>query len=103
MLLYVTAHTTQFTQVGWTYLKHGAGSGKLDNGGSYVSLLGPKKDLTVIIETMVGEHLCYPAWQCYQTVRISTGRDGDLTQYYPDVMLHMPDKRIQTGINWIAE
>jgi galactosylceramidase len=35
-------------------LKHGKGVGKLNKGGSYVSLVSPdEKDLTVVIETMV--------------------------------------------------
>ena len=36
--IWVTAHTTQFTNISWTYLKHGFGTGKLTTGGSYVSL-----------------------------------------------------------------
>jgi len=49
------AHTTQFVQPGYYYLKHGNGSGKLENGGSYVALVDKnnRKDLTIIIETMV--------------------------------------------------
>ena len=48
------AHTTQFTEVGWTYLQHGAGVGFLEGGGSFVALVSPdKKDLTIIVETMV--------------------------------------------------
>ena len=58
--IWVTAHTTQFTQIGWTYLKHGFGTGKLSKGGSYVSLVSPdQKHFTMVIETMTHIHsLC---------------------------------------------
>jgi len=48
------AHTTQFVQPGYYYLKNGSGSGKLENGGSYVALVdnNNRKDFTIIIETM---------------------------------------------------
>ena len=32
------AHTTQFTEIGYVYLKAGTGAGHLVNGGSYVTL-----------------------------------------------------------------
>ena len=49
-----TAHHTQFTAIGWSYLPHGNGSGHLVYGGSYVTLTSPdKSQLTIIIETMV--------------------------------------------------
>ena len=48
------AHTTQFTKPGDVYLLNGYGSGLLQYGGSYVSIMDPQtKDLTIIIETMV--------------------------------------------------
>ena len=47
--LWVTAHTTQFTQPGWSYL-HSVGH--LQGGGSYVSLTDRMGSLTIIIETM---------------------------------------------------
>lgn len=45
-----TAHTTQFTQPGWTYLQ---ADGHLEKGGSYVALTDGLGNLTIIIETMV--------------------------------------------------
>ena len=47
------AHTTQFTQIGWKYFKHGSGAGHLDKGGSYVALTDGMGHLTIVIETMV--------------------------------------------------
>ena len=50
------AHTTQFTEIGWTYLQHGRGVEKLVGGGSFVTLASPdRKHFTVIIETMVSQ------------------------------------------------
>ncbi|MES2348078.1 MAG: galactosylceramidase [Pseudomonadota bacterium] len=43
------AHYGQFTEVGWTYLNEA--SGDLAGGGSYVTLMSPRKDFSVIIET----------------------------------------------------
>ncbi|MTV39416.1 family 16 glycoside hydrolase [Duganella radicis] len=43
------AHYGQFSEVGWTYLD--GGSGKLAGGGTYVTLMAPSKDYSVIIET----------------------------------------------------
>uniref|UniRef100_A0A8C5R9Z1 Galactocerebrosidase n=1 Tax=Leptobrachium leishanense TaxID=445787 RepID=A0A8C5R9Z1_9ANUR len=47
--IWITAHTTQFTQPGWYYLKT---VGHLEKGGSYVSLTDRQGNLTIIIETM---------------------------------------------------
>jgi galactosylceramidase len=48
-VLWGYAHYGQFSQIGWTYL-NGA-CGKLNDGGSFVTLKSPGKDYSVIIET----------------------------------------------------
>ncbi|KAB0399275.1 hypothetical protein E2I00_013257 [Balaenoptera physalus] len=47
--IWIAAHTTQFTQPGWYYLKT---VGHLEKGGSYVALTDGLGNLTIIIETM---------------------------------------------------
>ncbi|KAM5176916.1 galactocerebrosidase isoform 1-T1 [Callospermophilus lateralis] len=51
--IWVTAHTTQFTQPGWYYLKT---VGHLEKGGSYVALTDGFGNLTIIVETMSHKH-----------------------------------------------
>uniref|UniRef100_A0A6Q2YLF7 Galactocerebrosidase n=1 Tax=Esox lucius TaxID=8010 RepID=A0A6Q2YLF7_ESOLU len=51
--IWITAHTTQFSQPGWTYLKT---VGHLTHGGSYVALTDSEGNLTVVIETMTHDH-----------------------------------------------
>ncbi|KAM7159515.1 galactocerebrosidase isoform 1-T1 [Molossus nigricans] len=51
--VWVSAHTTQFTQPGWYYLKT---VGHLERGGSYVALTDGLGNLTIIIETMSHKH-----------------------------------------------
>ncbi|XP_074091686.1 galactocerebrosidase isoform X2 [Macrotis lagotis] len=51
--IWITAHTTQFAQPGWRYLK---AAGHLHKGGSYVALTDGLNNLTIIIETMSHEH-----------------------------------------------
>jgi hypothetical protein len=52
--VWASAHTTQFTEPGWTML-HG-GSGNLEGGGSYVSMVSPSgADFTVVVETGVAK------------------------------------------------
>uniref|UniRef100_A0A6J0VCJ9 Galactocerebrosidase n=1 Tax=Pogona vitticeps TaxID=103695 RepID=A0A6J0VCJ9_9SAUR len=51
--IWVTAHTTQFTQPGWYYLQV---DGHLEAGGSYVALTDGQGNLTIIIETMTHDH-----------------------------------------------
>jgi hypothetical protein len=49
--IWATAHTTQFAQPGWQYLD--SSSGKLPDGGSYVSLRSPDhRNWSVVLETM---------------------------------------------------
>ena len=54
------AHHTQFTAPGFYYLKNEYGSGRLDKGGSYVTLVDPnnKKDFSIIIQAMVCTYIC---------------------------------------------
>jgi len=48
--VWVAAHTTQFTRVGWRYVD--AAKGRLPSGGSYVALRSPSGgDYTVVLET----------------------------------------------------
>jgi galactosylceramidase len=49
-VLWGYAHYGQFAKVGWQYLN--GGCGKLDGGGTYVTLKSPGKDYSVILETM---------------------------------------------------
>ncbi|XP_030634585.1 galactocerebrosidase [Chanos chanos] len=51
--IWITAHTTQFTEPGWTYLQT---VGHLKHGGSYVALTDQKGNLTIVIETMTHNH-----------------------------------------------
>ncbi|XP_068451578.1 galactocerebrosidase isoform X2 [Clinocottus analis] len=51
--IWITAHTTQFTKPGWTYLQT---VGHLARGGSYVALTDGKGNLTVVVETMTHNH-----------------------------------------------
>ncbi|KAM4779496.1 galactocerebrosidase isoform 1-T1 [Cyanocitta cristata] len=51
--IWITAHTTQFTQPGWSYLQV---DGHLEGGGSFVALTDGLGNLTIIIETMSHNH-----------------------------------------------
>ncbi|XP_071090451.1 galactocerebrosidase-like [Haliotis cracherodii] len=51
--VWLAAHTAQFTEPGWQYLRHGAGVGRLAGGGTFVSLVSPDgEDFTIILETV---------------------------------------------------
>uniref|UniRef100_A0A8C2H563 Galactocerebrosidase n=1 Tax=Cyprinus carpio TaxID=7962 RepID=A0A8C2H563_CYPCA len=47
--IWITAHTTQFTEPGWVYLQT---VGHFTHGGSYVALTDERGNLTIITETM---------------------------------------------------
>uniref|UniRef100_A0A8C1AR69 Galactocerebrosidase n=1 Tax=Cyprinus carpio carpio TaxID=630221 RepID=A0A8C1AR69_CYPCA len=51
--IWITAHTTQFTEPGWTYLQT---VGHFTHGGSYVALTDERGNLTIITETMTHDH-----------------------------------------------
>eukprot|EP00462_Mataza_sp_D1_P005666 CAMPEP_0175124564 /NCGR_PEP_ID=MMETSP0087-20121206/2849_1 /TAXON_ID=136419 /ORGANISM="Unknown Unknown, Strain D1" /LENGTH=801 /DNA_ID=CAMNT_0016406341 /DNA_START=64 /DNA_END=2466 /DNA_ORIENTATION=- len=56
--VWTTAHTTQFSEVGWTILDIGVGSGDLPGGGSYVTMVSPNQaDFTVVMEKLEGKCL----------------------------------------------
>ncbi len=49
--VWVQAHTTQFTRIGWQYIDNGCGY--LSNGASYVTFKSPDaRDFTTVVETM---------------------------------------------------
>lgn len=63
-MIWASAHTTQFTKAGWTYMLQGSGngggSGVLSQGGTYVTLVdytpGSQGDFTIVIEKMSRNH-----------------------------------------------
>lgn len=55
--IWMTAHTSQFALPGWFYLPVGSGSGRLQLGGSFVSLAEANSgQLTIVFETMSHDH-----------------------------------------------
>ena len=42
-VVWATAHVTQFTRIGWRYLKNGSGSGELPKGGYYTTIADPNR------------------------------------------------------------
>ena len=55
-VFWATAHTTQFTSIGWKYLEHGTGVGQLEGGGTFVGLTDSHGNLSLIVETMTFEN-----------------------------------------------
>ncbi|CAE7296581.1 galc [Symbiodinium pilosum] len=65
--VWMTAHTTQFTKLGWEYLPPGQGAGNLPEGGTYVTIASRDlKDFTVVLETLQGS--CMYNGGCFHTV-----------------------------------
>jgi galactosylceramidase len=54
-VIWATAHTTQFTAIGWHYLRNQSGVGKLDGNGSYVTLTNGT-DYTIVVEGFRGKN-----------------------------------------------
>jgi len=68
--VWVTAHTTQFTQPGWQYLPQGEGAGLLAGGGTFVTIASRHFDhFTVVLETLRGQ--CFYHEGCYHTKEAS--------------------------------
>lgn len=62
--VWATAHTTQFTAVGWEYIPVGDGSGELPEGGTHVALVSPDgADITMVFETLRGQ--CFYGNGCF--------------------------------------
>lgn len=62
--VWTTAHTTQFTSIGWEYIPVGVGSGELPEGGTHVALVSPDgADLTMVFETLQGR--CFYGNGCF--------------------------------------
>ena len=56
-VIWATAHVTQFTKIGWLYLKDGSGSGQLPNGGFYATFVDPSsKDFTLTVVKISYDH-----------------------------------------------
>ena len=56
-VVWATAHVTQFTEVGWHYLKNGKGSGELPKGGYFNSLVDPTgKEFTLVVVKISRDH-----------------------------------------------
>ncbi|XP_058148705.1 galactocerebrosidase isoform X2 [Dasypus novemcinctus] len=76
--IWISAHTTQFTQPGWYYLKT---VGHLEKGGSYVALTDGLGNLTIIVETMVNSSGSFTLElhedELFTLTTLTTGRKGN--------------------------
>ncbi|XP_056666561.1 galactocerebrosidase isoform X2 [Monodelphis domestica] len=80
--IWITAHTTQFAEPGWRYLKT---VGLLKNGGSYVALTDGLGNLTIIIETM----------KKLRMLQVWYTKIG--TRFWRDTFRHLPPVKITDG------
>ena len=56
-VVWVTAHYTQFIQLGWNYLPVGSGSGELQHGGYYMTLVSPTLEyFTIVVVKISRDH-----------------------------------------------
>lgn len=64
--LWTSAHTTQFTKLGWNYLPVGDAAGILPEGGTYVTIASSDlSDFTIVIETLTGRCMYHDG--CFHT------------------------------------
>uniref|UniRef100_A0A8C2D468 Galactocerebrosidase n=1 Tax=Cyprinus carpio TaxID=7962 RepID=A0A8C2D468_CYPCA len=78
--IWITAHTTQFTEPGWVYLQT---VGHFTHGGSYVALTDERGNLTIITETMVTEGSFSIELDVDEVYTFTTVRNGQRGSY-PD-------------------
>lgn len=64
--IWTSAHTTQFTKPGWTYLPVGEAAGDLPEGGTYVTITSPNlEDFSIVIESLTGRCMYHDG--CFHT------------------------------------
>jgi len=69
--VWMSAHTTQFTKIGWVYLPAGQGAGNLPEGGTYVTIASADlADFTVVLETLQGS--CMYNDGCLHSIKAET-------------------------------
>lgn len=83
MIVPLVAHTTQFTQPGWTYLQT---VGHLAQGGSYVALTDGKGNLTVVIETMASWAFLLFTFSCFNVPAVVVQFKGVWGEAVQDVV-----------------
>uniref|UniRef100_A0A8C2H4F8 Galactocerebrosidase n=1 Tax=Cyprinus carpio TaxID=7962 RepID=A0A8C2H4F8_CYPCA len=78
--IWITAHTTQFTEPGWVYLQT---VGHFTHGGSYVALTDERGNLTIITETMKKKRYYFILrCPCYSVTEGSFSIELDVDEVY---------------------